>query len=85
MKKTLCIIAFLVMFSIASVAAASNGGEDHRTTICHKTGSESNPWVLIRPDNASLPAHFAHGDVLPRDGNCPTTAAGWPLDDGGSL
>ncbi len=85
MKRILCIIALLVACSVASVAAASSGGKDHKTSICHKTGSESNPWVLITPDNASLPAHFAHGDVLPRDGNCPTTAAGWPSDDGGGL
>ncbi len=85
MKRTFCIIALIVSCSVASVAAASNGGVDHKTSICHKTGSETNPWVLITPDNASLPAHFDHGDVLPRDGNCPLTSAGWPPDGGGDL
>jgi hypothetical protein len=70
----------------SSVAFASDGGQgDHKTTLCHKTGSASNPWVLITIDNHAVDfPHLEHGDVYPRDGQCPATADGWPPDTGGS-
>lgn len=41
-----------------------------RVTICHATGSETNPWVVITINRNALDAHLAHGDsqTLP----CPT-------------
>jgi hypothetical protein len=43
-----------------------------KTTICHKTGSKKNPYVLITVSNNALPAHKAHGDTLPGPGGtCP--------------
>jgi len=34
----------------------------HKTTICHATGSETNPYVLITIDNHALKAHSKHQD-----------------------
>jgi hypothetical protein len=43
-----------------------------KTTICHKTSSETNPWVLITVSNNAIPAHKKHGDTLPgAGGTCP--------------
>jgi hypothetical protein len=39
--------------------------EDHKTCICHSTGSFSNPFVLICVDNHALKAHKKHGDFIP--------------------
>jgi hypothetical protein len=39
-----------------------------RVTICHHTGSQTNPTVTITVSRNALPAHFAHGDTL---GPCP--------------
>ena len=52
-----------------SPAANQYGG---KTTICHQTSSETNPWVLISVSNNAIPAHKGHGDTLPGPGGtCP--------------
>lgn len=45
-------------------AALAGGGGDGKVTICHRTGSESNPTVTIRVSVNALPAHLAHGDSI---------------------
>jgi len=63
-----------------------NSGE-HKTTICHATGSATNPYVLITVDNHALKAHGNHQDdrdiiPAPRDANgkpyCPTAPPAAP-------
>jgi hypothetical protein len=42
------------------------------TTICHRTGSEKNPFVVITVSNNALPAHRKHGDTFVEPGGtCP--------------
>ena len=52
MKTILCLFVLLVSGVTASVTLASDGGVDHKTSICHRTSSEKNPWVLITPDKS---------------------------------
>jgi hypothetical protein len=52
-----------------------NGGNG-KTTICHATGSETNPYVEITVSNSALAAHVRHQDgrdIIPAPaGGCPT-------------
>jgi hypothetical protein len=49
-----------------------------KTTICHATGSATNPYVTITISNNALPAHRRHQDgrdIIPAPaGGCPTAA-----------
>lgn len=73
--------AFAAVVATAPATGAShngNGGAKGKTTICHHTSSETNPWVRITVSDSSLKAHRKHGDVIP------APASGCPSgDDGG--
>lgn len=43
--------------------------KEHKVTVCHKTGSDNNPWVQIEISENALSAHLEHGDI---QGNCPS-------------
>jgi hypothetical protein len=50
-------------------ATGTPGG---KVTICHRTGSNHNPYVMITVAQPALQAHQAHGDVIPAPaGGCP--------------
>jgi len=56
---------------LASSRRAEPLGND-RFTICHVTGSPTNPYVKISIDGTTLAKHIAHGDVdLDIEGECP--------------
>ena len=48
----------------AGVASASQGGEDHKVTLCHRTNSEHNPYVVITIDKAGVykTGHDSHDE-----------------------
>jgi hypothetical protein len=49
---------------------------DHKEMVCHLTGSESNPAVVIVIDSHAVPAHEAHGDfVVESEDECVAPAA----------
>ena len=53
--------------------ATTNAGNTGKTTICHGTGSETNPFVMITVDNSAISDNgfsCANGDIIP--GQCGT-------------
>lgn len=68
------IIIFGLVVSVAGIAQARRSNEDYKITICHRTSSESNPYVEITVDNhGQLNGHSHHrGDIIPAPQNgCP--------------
>src|SRR5436305_1353772 len=63
-----------------AAAAGDKPAKDHgKTTICHATGSATNPYVEITISNNAIPAHRRHQDgrdIIPAPAEgCPGAAA----------
>ncbi len=51
--------------------------DDRKVTICHATGSETNPFVVITVDESGLNGHGKHeDDILATNGVCPGGTGG---------
>ena len=84
LRKMLLTVIAAGALSTAPVALAGgpndenndHGNKDHgKTTICHATGSETNPYVQITVSNNALAAHSRHQggrDIIPApEDGCP--------------
>ena len=81
LRAPLMLSVALVAFGAPTLASAAPAG---KTTICHATGSEKNPYVRITVSNDALAAHDAHQDgrdLIPAPDTCPGTVAPPPPPD----
>ena len=54
-------LATLVVFA----APASAQEEVEKSVLCHRTGSEENPFLVVKVDGSAIPgAHTGHGDFI---------------------
>ena len=66
----LVVIAVLVVPRMPSLLGAAppaaTQSQEQQMTICHQTGSPTNPWVFMTIDASTWPEHQAQGDVQAR-------------------
>ena len=56
-------LAMLALLVAATTASATKPHPEHKVGICHRTASDTNPYVFIKVDEASLsPGHLDNAD-----------------------
>lgn len=76
MRIRLIFAAVLAVFAISAPLASAGstggngGGPAGKVTICHLTGSQTNPVVIITVSRNALPAHLRHGDLIFNGRSC---------------
>lgn len=79
MKKF--VLAVSVVLAAVLFPTIANADNDDNVALCHRTGSDSNPWVEITVDEEAVEAHLDHGDFLVDEENpCPPSEGEVPTE-----
>lgn len=74
MKNIMIALALVLAFPLAASATQPQ----QKLPICHRTASDSNPYVIISPDSASWYAHLDnHVNHTPKNGRADKFAIEW--------
>lgn len=77
MIKNIFLAATISLLGIVGLAKASAD----KVLICHQTGSEKNPVVIISVSSRAEQAHLNHGDTLLPAGENDCSGGGGPLPE----
>jgi len=82
MKTSSIIGVFVMMVGLVAAVLLAQKSQDlreradeekeNKIKICHKTGSDSNPWEQIEVADKAAQPHVDHGDII---GDCPSNEA----------
>ena len=68
LEAVLALMTMLAMVALALgifASSASAQEEEEKSVLCHRTGSEENPFRVVEVDGSSIPgAHSGHGDFI---------------------
>jgi hypothetical protein len=71
LRRLLLTLIFPALLLVVLATGAFAGGNNEKTTLCHVTGNGSYHQITVSVH--AVPAHLAHGDVLPDEyGDCPS-------------
>ncbi len=63
--------SFFALLICAGVGIQISLAASNKVSICHKTSSAKNPFVMILVNESAQATHMDHGDILPdSDGEC---------------
>ncbi len=58
--KLISAISAAALALVVGATAFATPNQDKKEYVCHFTGSETNPFVVINVGNAAVPAHLAN-------------------------
>ncbi len=65
MLLLMAMLAMVVALATLGVFAAPASAQEEKSVLCHRTGSEENPFLVVEVDGSAIPgAHTGHGDFI---------------------
>lgn len=79
---TLAVLAGLVTAGLALVAGTASATPQGKVSICHRTASDKNPYVLITVNQNAVDAHVGEGAHPAKNGREDYFASGSEIEQG---
>lgn len=65
MKRAIATVLAAVFAIAVTGSAVAHGGGDHKVGLCHRTASDTNPYVFIEVDQSAVNTHLHNGPGHP--------------------